>query len=48
MLNRKDYRKYWVKEPPYNDVCKGCDLDIGRCLAAKEHTNKFFCLYAKR
>ena len=45
MLNRKDYRKYWVKQPPYEDVCKGCDLDVGCCLAAVEHkTKEFACM----
>ena len=27
MLNRKDYRKYWVSKPKEGDeVCKGCDI----------------------
>lgn len=26
MLNRNDYRKYWVKKPSYDNLCNGCDI----------------------
>lgn len=43
MLNRNDYRKYWVKEPPDDDACKGCHLDYGTsCLAQVEDKLKEF------
>lgn len=47
MLNRKDYRKYWVKEPPYDAICKGCHLDMGEsCLAhTKNKLKEFKCIF---
>lgn len=46
MLNRKDYRKYWIKLVDYKHPCDSCDLiSLSRnnriCLA--EEDNEFDC-----
>jgi len=46
MLNRKDYRLYWIKNnKDYKHICDGCDLNAkGIFCKASNQVKEFKCV----